>query len=256
MRSLAHPFRLVVAIAACAAVAACQKGVSGISGTHTPSGHHVLFIGNSLTYTNDLPGNVAALAAQAGDTIDAWSVASADYAIIDHINAGPALSTIASYRWEYVILQQGPSTVDVNRDSLVLWTKMINSNIRAVGATTALFMVWPDYTRTSFFDACRQSYQAAAQAVSGVFMPAGAAWQIAWASDATLALYGGDGYHPSALGTYLASLVIFERVTGRDARNLPAVAIGSGGVTLNVPAATVRLLQTAAHQANTTYPAR
>jgi hypothetical protein len=146
--------------------------------------------------------------------------------------------------------------VDVNRDSLVLWTKMITPNIRAVGAQPALFMVWPDYTRTSFFDACRAAYQSAAQAVNGTFMPAGAAWQLAWASDASLQLYGPDGYHPSSLGTYLAALVILERVTGRDARNLPAVALGDGGEQLSVPAATVRLLQNAAHQANTNWPAR
>lgn len=249
--------RLLAALAVAASAAACQKSPTGaVGGQHTPSGHPVLFIGNSLTYVNDLPGNVAAIARQAGDTIDAWYVAFPDYAIIDHINSGTALNAIKNYRWEYVVLQQGPSTVGVNRDSLILWTKMIEPNIRAVGATPALYQVWPDYTRKAFFDACRMSYQMAAQAVNGVFMPAGAAWQIAWARDSTLPLYGGDGYHPSKLGTYLASLAIFERITGRDARALPAVAVDAYGTALDVPAATVRLLQDAAHEANTTYPAR
>jgi hypothetical protein len=58
------------------------------------------------------------------------------------------------------------------------------------------------------------------------------------------------------LGTYLAALEIFERITGRDARLLPPVALAAGGAQLNVSEATVRLLQNAAHQANLNFPAR
>jgi hypothetical protein len=50
------------------------------------SGQHVLFIGNSLTYTNDLPGTVAALASQVSDTIRVQSVALPNLALIDHVN--------------------------------------------------------------------------------------------------------------------------------------------------------------------------
>ena len=215
----------------------------------------MLFIGNSLTYSNDLPGVVVAIGRQAGDTIDAWSVAEPDWAILEHVNSPTTIAAIKSYRWEYVVLQQGPSTAGVNRDSLILWSKMIEPTIRSVGAEPALFMVWPDYTRTAFFDACRASYQMAAEAVNGVFMPAGEAWRLAWLQDPTLALYSSDGFHPSALGTYLAALEIFERITGRDARSLPPIALTAGGQ-LNVPEATVRILQNAAHQANQNFPAR
>ena len=44
-----------------------------VGGTHV-GGHSVLFIGNSLTYTNDLPAVLAQIAKQSGDTIDAWYV--------------------------------------------------------------------------------------------------------------------------------------------------------------------------------------
>jgi hypothetical protein len=220
-----------------------------------PGGHHVLFVGNSLTSANDLPGTLARLASSAGDTILTSAVTAADFALIDHLNAGTALAAIRAGGWEYVVLQQGPSTVDVNRDSLVLWTRMFDPYVRAAGARTALFMVWPDVTRFGFFDACRVSYQTAASAVGGVFLPAGEAWLAAWAADSTLALYGSDGYHPSPLGTYLAALVMYERITGHDARTLPSQAV-VGGVTLAISPQTVRLLQQAAHQADETYAAR
>jgi hypothetical protein len=249
--------RAILALAVILIGATCKKDPTGLQGgPHTANGHPVLFIGNSLTYENDLPDVVARIGLQVGDTIDAWSVAFPDYAIIDHINSGTAITAIKSFKWEYVVLQQGPSTVPINRDSLILWTRMIEPTIRGVGAQTGLFMVWPDVTRLSFFDACRVSYQMAAQAVGGVFMPAGAAWQIAWAKDSSLPLYSGDGYHPSQLGTYLAALVIYERITGRDVRTLPDVAPREGGGTINVSTATVALLQASAHEANEKYPAR
>jgi hypothetical protein len=246
----------LVAIIAAGAVASGGCMAKGNVLQPLPAGgHHVLFIGNSLTYTNDLPGTVAQLAVSVGDTILTGAITGPDFALIDHLNAGTAVAAIAQGGWEYVVLQQGPSTVDVSRDSLVLWTKMFDPYVRATGARTALLMVWPDVTRTSFFDACRVSYQTAASAVDGVFMPAGEAWVAAWAMDPTLALYASDGLHPSPLGTYLAALVIFERVTGRDSRTLPSQAVVAGHP-LAVSAQTVRLLQQAAHQADTMYPAR
>ncbi len=256
-----RPVRRWTALAAVALTAfissSCHKSVSGVvGGPHTLTGHPVLFIGNSLTYSNNLPGIVAALAQQAGDTIDAWYVAYPDYALVDHFQSESTIRTIKSYKWEYVVMQQGPSSVAVNRDTLVLGAQLLAQSVREIGATPAMYMVWPDISRGAFFDAVRVSYQTAAQAVNGVFMPAGSAWQIAWARDPTLPLYSGDGFHPSVLGSYLAALVIFERVTGKDARQLPAVAVMAGGAPINIPAATVRLLQEAAHEANTLYPAR
>ena len=126
---------------------------------------------------------------------------------------------------------------------------MFEPYIRAVGATPALYMVWPTIDRVQYFDAVRDSYRAAAQAVNGVFLPAGEAWVNAWARDSTLQLYAWDGLHPSATGTYLAALVLYERITGHDARRLPPRAVVQGQL-LNLPEATVRLLQDAAHQAN------
>ena len=48
-----------------------------------------------------------------------------------------------------------------------------------------------------------------------------AAWRAAWRRDQLLGLYGADGFHPSPIGTYLAALVFFERLTGRSVLGLP-----------------------------------
>lgn len=213
-------------------------------------GRHVLFIGNSLTSVNDLPATVAAIAQSAGDTVRTLAVTRGNFALIDHLNGGSdAVDAIRLGGWHFVVLQQGPtSTGGVAHDSLVLWTQMFDTHVRAAGARTALYEVWPAADRFAFFDNVRAAYAAAAAGVNGVFLPAGEAWREAWARDATLALYGSDQFHPSPLGTYLAALTIYEKLSGRDARTLPPQAF-AGGAAIAVPEATVRLLQAAAHAA-------
>jgi hypothetical protein len=194
------------------------------------------------------------LALAGGDTIHASMVAVGDFALIDHYLGGSnALATIREGQWDFVVLQQGPSSVPINRDSLIIATRLFDTEIRRAGARTALYMVWPSRDRRAFFDAVRASYQAAADTVDGIFIPAGRAWLTAWEADANLPLYHQDGLHSSALGTYLAALVIYERLTGHDARSLPGTAMVEGNP-LNVPETTIRLLQRAAHETNALYP--
>ena len=212
-----------------------------------PGGHHVLFIGNSLTYTNDLPGTLVQLANTVGDTIRVRSVALPNLALIDHVDGqSNAVDVIRAERWSMVVLQQGPSTLPLNRDTLILATKKFDSYIHAAGARSGTFMTWPASDRPGDFPAVLASAQLAARAVSGTLLPAGQAWFGAWAVNPQLALYGPDGYHPAELGTYLAALVIYEGITGHDARLLPAQAVVAGR-TLSTPSATVRMLQQVAH---------
>jgi hypothetical protein len=56
------------------------------------------------------------------------------------------------------------------------------------------------------------SYRRAAAAARADLFPAGLAWQIAWRCKPALGLYGPDGFHPSALGTYAAALVLYGRL--------------------------------------------
>lgn len=215
-----------------------------------PGGIRVLFIGNSLTYYNDLPGTVAALAITTGDTIRARSVSFPDYALVDHLRQGSAVTAIKSDKWNYVVLQQGPSSLQVNRDSLIDMTKLFDASIKQAGAKTALFSVWPQTSNYSTFPRAIESYRLAALAVGGVYLPVGAAWQTALDENSSLPLYSNDGLHPSELGTYLAALVMYERFTGKDARLLSAEASVGGRPISGISAATVRKLQEIAHAEN------
>jgi hypothetical protein len=228
-------------------ILACSGATTAVE-PDPAGGYRVLFIGNSLTYFNDLPGTVARLAAMGDDTIHVQMVALPNFAVIDHANGmSNAVEVIRGGGWDYVVLQQGPTTTPIGRDTLLLAVQQLDPDIRTAGAQTALLMVWPPADNLEAFDAVRASYQKAAQAVGGLFLPAGEAWRAAWAVNADLPLYGPDGFHPSELGTYLAALVISEAITGHDARSLPAVAAVAAHP-LPTSATTVRTLQRVAHE--------
>lgn len=234
-------------------VVSCQHTTA----PRAPDASRVLIVGNSLTYTNDLPGTINTIARQAGVSLTVESVTGGGLALIDHLTGSTnAAQRIKEGGWGTIVLQQGPTTVGLCRDSLVLWTQLFAERASAVHANVALFMTWPALgVSPGGFDDVRVSYQAAAFAVNGIFLPAGEAWRAAMRADASIAPYGDDNFHPSEIGTYLAALTIFERLSNTDVRTLaPTAYIGSR--TLSLSAATVRTLQQAAHDANIAYPAR
>jgi hypothetical protein len=185
------------------------------------AGARVLFIGNSLTEGNDLPGMVRDLAEAAGLDWDVQAQLRRGAGLEDHWVSG-ARERIASGHWDVVVLQQGPSSLEESRANLRHWTGEFDPLVRAAGGRSALYMVWPDRSRLSWFDRVRDSYALAARDVSGYFLPAGEAWRAAWRVTPGLVLYGGDDFHPSMAGTYTAALTIFAALSGKPTLGLPA----------------------------------
>ena len=222
-------------------------------GTAAAGGLHVLFIGNSLTYANDLPLMVQALARATGERLEVESLAPGGTALDDHWNDGSTLRMIASRAWDVVVLQQGPSSTPENREHLRTWTRKFAEPIRKAGARPALYMVWPDKTRLSFFDAVRESYSLAAADVDGIFLPAGEAWRAAWRRDPRAPLYGPDDFQPSVAGTYAAALSIFGVLYRRAPQGLPSRLELANGQVVDLPPSLTKLLQDAATEANKQY---
>ena len=201
---------------------------------------HLLFIGNSLTAANDLPGLVAAIGRAEGVRIESTTIARPNFSLEDHWQDGEARRTIARGGWTFVVLQQGPSSLPESRVLLEDYVARFDRLIRAAGATTALYMVWPSRDRSGDFPGVSRSYTSAAARVGARLLAAGDAWQDAWRRDPLLALYGPDGFHPSPLGSTLAALVIVEGVTGRpppasalsavDARSRAVLLAAAGAV--------------------------
>jgi hypothetical protein len=233
-----------------------RSGAAGSKAEPAPGALRVLFIGNSLTYGNDLPGMVRALAKAAGQEMFVDSVTFGGFSLDDHWSHGAAPKAIASRQWDVVVLQHGPATLPESRAAFRAAVKEYDRDIRKAGARPAFYMVWPPRDRIAYFDAVRESYSLSASDVDGIFIPAGEAWRAAWKRNPDAPLYAGDGFHPSVAGSYAAALSIYGMLTGRSLKGLPSRLELEGGQGVEVPAALAKLLQEAAAEANKTYGRR
>ena len=241
MRRLASAFAMLITL-----------GCADITGTreqHVP--RRILFIGNSLTSEHSLPALVRALAQSAGmpeltiaeDVVD-------DTNLADHWAGGaPAL---IDQGWDVVVMQQGPTSTAAGRVELRMMAKRFAERIRAAGGEPGFYMSWPAASDAANYRDVSRSYRLAAEDVDGYLFPAGEAWLEAWRRDIAMPLYGGDNYHPSEYGTYLAALSIFVRLYGRSAVGLPShFALNDGrGTTIWVNPSDALVLQSAADEAN------
>jgi hypothetical protein len=239
---------LAALLLACGSGGGTQASLDGTGPTAIPGAAlSILFVGNSLTATNDLPGMVETMGRAAGLDVRCAAVAKPNFSLEDHWNDGEARRSIARGGWSHVVLQQGPSALPESRVLLNEYARRFDGEIRRVNARPALLMVWPSSARRADFDAVSVSYAGAATLIGGALLPAGDAWRAAWRRDPRLALYAADGFHPSALGSSLAALVTLNQLTGRLP---PASALP------DVPAGDFEVLVAAAREAAASVPAR
>lgn len=232
---------------ACSLDTPLAPGSGTIPVAHPENGRPILFVGNSLTYVNDLPGILQAMADSAkGKKLDVATVAFPNYALEDHWAEGSALQAIRGGGWEYVIMQQGSSALLESRVNLRQWTKNFAAEIRKVNAEPGLYMVWPQSDRQFDFQDVITSYTLAASDVNGTLFPVGAAWLAAWKRDPSVALYSPDGLHPSIAGSYLAAAVMYAKLYAKSPVGLPAALRLHSGATVSVSKDLAALLQAAA----------
>lgn len=207
----------------------------------------VFFVGNSLTYTNDLPAMVVELAAMDGLKMSATTLAFPNYALEDHLFDGELQKKLSKSKFDFVIAQQGPSALPESQVMLREGALRMAQVCEANGAKFALYGVWPSLDRSFDLDNCIGSYANAASACKALLCPAGLAWKLAWQKKPSLPLYGPDNFHPSVHGSALAALVIYASIRGKNDWKFfdPTLASWSG----QVNAGDLEIMKEAAMQA-------
>ena len=240
MPRIASNFLLALALLAAAAVHA-QAAAEPVKSLR------VLFIGNSLTYTGDIPARFAKLADAMGRKADVQMVAFPDYSLEDHWRDGRALEAIRK-GWDVVVLQHSSSTRPDSRAELAEYAKRFAKPIREAGAKPALYMVWPSVDKMREFDSVITAHRAAAESVDAILLPVGEAWLRAMGADKRLKLYG-DTIHPNSLGQDLAVLTIYLTLFPAGQYEFDEAFVARAAKALEIPAERRDLLFDAATRA-------
>lgn len=168
----------------------------------------ILFVGNSLTYTADIPTRFANLARTMGHPVEVQSVAFPAFSLTDHWMDGRALAAIRRGGWDLVVLQQGTSAHPEGRAELIEYSKRFDAEIRKVGARPAIYMAWPLSDRPGDFPDAIVSHRLAAKAIDALLLPVGEAWLRVLSKAKRTKLYS-DAIHPSSIGGDLCVLTIY-----------------------------------------------
>ena len=170
----------------------------------------ILFVGNSLTYTNDLPAILTRIAKDSGVSIRTVSLAYPNYALEYHWNDGDMQKLIATGEYRFVVVQQGPSSQADGRAMLLDYGARIKSLCNQHNAKLAFFMVWPALVNSHTFDGVIQNYSDAAAATNSLLCPVGQVWRNYFLATGDYSYYGPDGFHPSLKGSENAAGIIFR----------------------------------------------
>ena len=170
---------------------------------------NLLFVGNSLTYTNDLPDIVERLAKERGIKIGTQSVAYPNYALEDHWNDGCVQTLIDSKKFDFIIVQQGPSSQEEGRLMLLEYGEKLNDLCKKSDARLAFFMVWPARVNYSNFGGVILNYTNAALEFDALLCPVGTYWK-SQCDKGDFSYYGPDNFHPSLKGSEMAAQTILN----------------------------------------------
>lgn len=171
---------------------------------------NILFVGNSLTFINNLPELVKTRAKQKGINIGTKMIAEGNYAIIDHWNDGKVQNQISTKNYDFVIIQQGPSSQAWGREILIEYGRKLSELCKQNDTKLCYFMVWPSLSYYHTFDGVIKNYRDAASINEAILSPVGEVWKEHFDATDNFDYYSSDGFHPSLKGSQVAADVIVD----------------------------------------------
>jgi hypothetical protein len=202
----------------------------------------VLFVGNSFTARNDLPGLIAQMAATRGKTLHHRLISAGGASLRAHWNAGDARKAIQEGRYDHVVLQEQSTLPIKNAKRMHENIRLFDEVIQGAGARTVLYLTWARQHAPESQQALTDAYMSIGQELGAIVAPVGVAWQSFLRKHDQPALHDPDQSHPSLAGSYLAACV-FLAVLFKES------PVGLDGVIDGLKKKDPALLQKAAWQA-------
>lgn len=188
----------------------------------------VLFIGNSYTYVNDLPGMFDSISTHLNKPVITGSKTNGGYTFQNHYNDAQTFNAIHQNDWNLIVLQaqsQEPSFPysQVTTNTLPYSNLLADSAFASGECTNVMYyMTWgrengdPQWDSINTFDKMNQrlydAYMRFADEADAMVSPVAVAWKYIRDNHPTIQLYSGDGSHPSLAGTYLIACTFYAAV--------------------------------------------
>jgi hypothetical protein len=202
----------------------------------------VLYLGNSLTSSNNLPSLIAFMAKARGYEIYYDSYTPGGKKLSDHARDSKVLQKIKSGHWDFVVLQEQSqypafSFSQVSTD-VYPYAQILTQKIKEVNkdATVVFFMTMANRngdprnaraipiaelaTYAGMQSRINQSYLTMAKMNRAVIAPVGKVWEQVRLKAPNINLYNDDN-HPNIVGTYLAACVFYVTFFHESPFSLP-----------------------------------
>jgi hypothetical protein len=186
----------------------------------------ILFVGNSFTSRNNLPGLLKGLAAARGIAIEHKLISAGGASLRQHLNAGKALDEIASGGFDTVVLQEQSTLPIKSPDRFRDSARDFGEAITAAGARTALYLTWARRNAPETQRALTAAYGGAATELGATLIPVGMVWERFLATHDEPALHDADNSHPALAGSYLAACVFLIALLDEDPVGIDAPVKG------------------------------
>jgi hypothetical protein len=199
---------------------------------------HVLFIGNSFIYFNNMPHIVEAISESLdGPRIKTEMVAIGGARIEDLWKQGSALAAIRKQHWDYVVMNEqsalGGHVVNGEKRigdpaNFFKYAEMFDTEIRKSGGKTVIIMTWKDKNDPDRIQNELNNAFVAFRKTHGVILaPVSTAWAIAIKTAPETNPYFDDNHHPSKEGSYLEACTVYATLTSNSPAGAPAKVEGT-----------------------------
>jgi hypothetical protein len=187
---------------------------------------NVLFIGNSFTARNDLPGLIARLAAARGKGLRHRLISAGGASLRTHWNAAEARLAIPGGRYDHVVLQEQSTLPVKNATRMHENVRLFDEAIKSAGAKTTLYMTWARRNAPESQQAITDAYTDIGRELGATVVPAGLAWQRFLGKHDQPVLHDKDQSHPTLAGSYLAACVFLAVLYEESPVGIPGEADG------------------------------
>ncbi len=190
----------------------------------------MLFLGNSMTYVNDLPTVFDNLSQSGGFDPDVYDLTEGSYRLeyfadeTDEVGS-QVYDALENYTWDYVVMQEqsGVSTIG-GEDIMYPASRTLDGMVRAAEGESIFLMTWAykdgfaykllgigvENTTEEMQTMMAQNYMNIANELDAMLAPAGIAFMRCTKNYPEIELWDEDKTHPSPAGTYLAACVLYK----------------------------------------------